>query len=82
MFYYAVDQVTIVTIQHTTMQEECLHGKTGCHLLLSRSEGSSQATQKLAVTVLTQIKRMIQSSARNSILGIYGWIQLAQAATN
>ena len=27
-------------------------------------------------TVLTQIKRMIQSSARNSILGIYGWIQL------
>ena len=27
-------------------------------------------------TVFFQIKRMIQSSTRNSILGIYGWIQL------
>ena len=31
----------------------------------------------LKITVLTQIKRMIQSSARNSILEIYGWIQLS-----
>ena len=29
-----------------------------------------------AVTIF-QIKRMIQPSARNSILGIYGWIQLS-----
>ena len=28
-------------------------------------------------TVFIQIKRMIQSSARNSILGLYGWIQLS-----
>ena len=28
-------------------------------------------------TLFFQIKRMIQSSARNSILGIYGWIQLS-----
>ena len=37
------------------------------------------------ITVFTQIEQMIQSSAKNSILGIYGWIQLAnlvQAATN
>ena len=32
---------------------------------------------KKHTTVLTQIKRMIQCSARNSILGIYGWIQLS-----
>ena len=31
---------------------------------------------------LPQIKRMTQSSVRNSILGIYGGFNLAQAATN
>ena len=29
---------------------------------------------EFSLTVLTQIKCMIQSSTRNSILGIYGWI--------
>ena len=32
---------------------------------------------QLPYTVFIQIKRMIQSSTRNSILGIYGWIQLS-----
>ena len=38
---------------------------------------SPKPLNKREHTVLTQIKRMIQSSARNSILGIYGWIQLS-----
>ena len=33
--------------------------------------------QVIQITVFFQIKRKIQSSERNSILGIYGWIQLS-----
>ena len=45
------------------------------------SYGKGTGTLQLHVhsigTIYFQIKSMIQSSARNSILGIYGWIQLS-----
>ena len=50
-----------------------------CRLQVSKWISHSQLNCKLKLvdtTVFLQIKRMIQSSARNSILGIYGWIQL------
>ena len=42
------------------------------------SQIANMQTSRILLILFTQIKQVIQSSKRNSILGIYGWIQLCK----